>query len=153
MKVTIVEGTPQEIAEIFPYLNMRQAAATTPPVAVAAPQRSGTTEDDEPQYVTVEVARRVLSRRPLSKEQLLLLRELYNAYPSTVSGIDLQAKLGYIRPQFTGLMGAMGRRFTHTEGFVKGTWFFQQEWDHKATTNRYGLPETVREAMRLEKLV
>jgi hypothetical protein len=153
VKVTIVEGTPQEIAEVFPDLNMRQTTVTTPPVAVATPRISDATEHDEQQYVTVEVARSVLNRRPLSKEQLLLLRELYNAHPGTVSGVDLQAKLGYSRPQFTGLMGAMGRRFTHTEGFVEGTWFFQQEWDYKAATNRYGLPETVREAMRREKLV
>lgn len=153
MKVIIVEGTPQEISEAFPDLNMRSAIVSTPTAPSSVPTVSSSKDDDGVSYVTAEVARKVLSRRKLSKEQLEVLRAIYKAHPGTVLGTELQALIGYSRPQFSGLMGAMGRRYTHTEGFVEGAWFFEQEWDDAGATYRYGLPETVREAMRLEKLV
>ena len=57
-------------------------------------------------------------------------------------------------PETLGQIGALasGRRLANTPGFVLGSWFFDQEWDNETSTNRYGLPESVREAMRLEKL-
>ena len=50
-------------------------------------------------------------------------------------------------------MGAFGRRLTHTPGYVEGSWFFDNNWDYHAGCYAYGLPETVREALRREKLV
>jgi hypothetical protein len=151
MKVTIFEGTQQEVTQTLQQLNGQAAIMSGAQVAVL--HQNDTNENSEVEFVDVEVARRVLNRRPLAQEMLLLLRELYTAYPDNVSSSDLQATTGYSRPQFTGAMGAMGRRFTHTDGFVPGTWFFRQDWDYEAHENRYGLPESVYEAMRLEALV
>jgi hypothetical protein len=157
MKVTIVEGTPEEIAQAFPHLAASAAPAVEvranggAPIAQAAEGTLDDTSEDDP-AVSVEMARKVLKRIPLSKEQRLILRTLYDAHPKDVPAATLMAKVGYTRPQFTGLMGAFGRRLSHTPGYVAGTWFFEQEWDADTAANRYGLPETVREAMRLEKL-
>jgi hypothetical protein len=161
MKVTIFEGTQQEVTQTLQQLNGQAAIMSGAQVAVlhqndtseSSEVEGDDNENSEVEFVDVEVARRVLNRRPLAQEMLLLLRELYTAYPDNVSSSDLQATTGYSRPQFTGAMGAMGRRFTHTDGFVPGTWFFRQDWDYEAHENRYGLPESVYEAMRLEALV
>jgi hypothetical protein len=154
MKLYIFEGTPQEISEVIPDFNAKSPAVF--PSAAASTLTTQVTDDSEPlepEYVSLQVAREVLKRRKLSKEQLLVLKEIYKAFPNPVTGVDLQARIGYDRPQFSGLMGAFGRRYSHTDGFIPNTWFFEQKWDDEAKSHRYGLPETVREAMRLEKLV
>ena len=156
MKVTIVEGTPEEIAQAFPHLAAQSAAAeggangATSIAEMSASTSDDTSEGEE--AVSVEVARKVLKRIPLSKEQLAVLRALYSAHPKDVPTADLTAKVGYTGPQFRGFMGAFGRRLSHTPGYIGGTYFFEQEWDDATGAYRYSLPESVREAMRLEKL-
>jgi hypothetical protein len=154
MKITF-EGTPDEIARAFPGLtsSLAVAASAKDRNSTSTSQVTGAVEDgtEEGEEVSVEVARRCLNRIPLAAKQLVVLRMLYDAHPGTVNSAMLVTKLSYSRPQFTGLMGAFGRRLANTPGYVDGTWFFEQEWD--GTSNTYGLPESVREAMRLEKLV
>ena len=154
MKVYVVEGTLEEIVTIFPGLGsssplVPEALAITSTAAVSPPSESG----DEDGAVSVEVARQVLTRRELWPKQLQLLQELYHAHPGTISGSEIQEKIGYSRPEFSGFMGAFGRRLTHTPGYEPQTWFFMQEWDGEQGTYNYSLPATVRQAMELEKLV
>jgi hypothetical protein len=153
MKLIIVEGTPQEIAEAFPDINMGSATIRSTSAASPAVANSEPIGADGISYVSIDIARKVLSRRNLSKQQLQVLRAIYKAYPGTISGTALQTLINYTRPQFSGLMGAFGRRLSHTEGCPAGASFFEQDWDYNADTYVYGLPESVREAMRLEKLV
>ena len=82
-----------------------------------------------------------------------MLRALYSAHPGMVLATTLAQQVGYTRSQFAGLMGAFGRRVSHTEGYDGDAWFFEQQWNRGAGCCEYGLPETVREAMRLEQLV
>jgi hypothetical protein len=84
-------------------------------------------EEDEIIYVSVVIARAVLKRRKLSREQLLLLRTIYAAHLGTVLATDLGTKIGYSRSQFAGLMGAFGRRVSHTDGYADETSFFVQD--------------------------
>jgi hypothetical protein len=171
MKVTIIEGTPDEIAKALPHLStanpvtttVRQPSAENEAATVAEARHGKETDssaetnasDDEVEYVTTELARSVLTRRALSKEQLLVLETLYKAHPKTVLAPELMKTVGYTRAQFSGLMGAFGRRISHTDGYEAqdGASFFDQEWDDNTGCNRYGLPDSVLEAMRLEKLV
>ena len=95
----------------------------------------------------------MLTRISLSHEQIVVLKRLYKAGDNWTSAADLQAAIGYSTGQFAGLMGAFGRRFTHTPGFVSGTCFFDQEWDHELACNRYRLPAPVRAALEIEKIV
>jgi hypothetical protein len=173
MKVTIIEGTPDEIAKALPHLSPPNLVTTT--VIQPSAGASATVEDelvaergndsdssaesnasgDEVKYVTTELARSVLTRRDLSKEQLLVLETLYKDHPKTVPSMELMKTVGYTRDQFSGLMGAFGRRISHTPGYEaqNGPRFFVQKWDKNAGCNWYGLPDSVLEAMRLEKLV
>jgi hypothetical protein len=50
-------------------------------------------------------------------------------------------------------MGAFGRRMSHTDNYEQGAYFFDFRWNHETDAWDYRLPETVREALRLEKLV
>ncbi len=157
MKAIILEGTLDEVSQAIQRLGQASASVSVVPVTAAA-QVSEVTAHPElppgsPPPITVELARAVLNRIPLAAEQKIVLKALYHAHPSWVTAPDLMAKVKYTRPQFTGLMGAFGRRLTHTPGYINGTTFFDQVWDNAAGINRYTLPETVREAMRLEKLV
>jgi hypothetical protein len=161
MRVYVVEGTPEEIREAIPGLATAvEGQITTVPTAAptavsrtAVEAEEGEEEDEEQAYVSVDVAREVLTRRKLHDSQKKMLRAIYKAHPGQISAIDLQALLSQNTAQFRGFMGAWGRRYSHTEGFVEGEWFFDQDWDDEQACYLYGLPESVREAMKLEKLV
>lgn len=159
MRVYVVEGTPDEIREAIPGLAMAvdgQIATMPAPAPIAAAhgvEAAEEGEDDEEQaFVSVDVAREVLTRRKLHDSQKSMLLAIYNAHPGQISAIDLQALLSQSTAQFRGFMGAWGRRYTHTDGFVEGEWFFDQEWDDEQACYLYRLPESVREAMELENL-
>jgi predicted transcriptional regulator with HTH domain len=150
MRVVILDGTPEEIAQALPQLSGVSVLTTA---QVTAPPPGSATASVGQRYVDTEVARRVLTRRTLSEEQRRVLAAMYEAYPGTVLASSLQELIGYTPSQFAGLMGAFGRRFTHTEGFEAGSWFFEQQWDYDEGCFRYALPTSVREALEIENLV
>jgi hypothetical protein len=150
---TTIEGTPEELAA---YNAQANGAQTPPPVAKSAPASPKPLEKhedgDRPEhFVTTVFARRALKRRPLSKEFKIILKVLYDAHPALVHARELQKPTGYSARQLAGLMGAFGRRMSHTDGYDSKAHFFDWEWADDGWA--YGLPETVREAVRLEKLV
>ena len=152
MRVIVIEGSPEDVGKALKELG---PPADIRAVIEASPQPPTKRADDEGdrKFVSVEIARRVMSRRPLSREQRSVLIEIYDAHPGDVLASALQQKVNYSKAQFAGLMGAFGRRLTRTPGYVDPTWFFDNLWDDEEGCNRYRLPETVREAMRLEGLV
>src|SRR5437868_5826715 len=118
----IIEGSPEDVIAVAKGLD--SSAEVTPATALAAPTSSAPTEGADPEalvFVATDVARKVLSRRSLSREQKIVLSTLAKGHPGWVSAAELQAATGYSPAQFAGLMGAFGRRFTHTEGYVQGT--------------------------------
>ena len=154
MRVYVFEGTPEEIREAVKALPEHHATAQ---VEVweedHAEAEAGPAERTTEGWAGVDLARRALSRRPLSEELQKVLVALYEANLDRVSAPTLQGLIKYSRSQFSGMMGAFGRRLTHTRGYVDPTWFFDREWDQDNGHNTYRLPESVREAMRLEQLV
>lgn len=151
MKGYMFEGTAQEVIEAMTALQAASGGeATSNAVAAVAPTVAE--EGEEKEFVSTEVARRVLNRRPLSREQLGVLKMLHAAFPEWVPAGKLQAAISYTPAQFAGLMGAFGRRFSHTEGYVANTWLFDAEWDYDVGAYNYRLPETVKAAMDAEKL-
>lgn len=159
VRVVVIEGSPDEVTEV---INNTQALGGGTPVASgqAQPKPEGEavneakpSNGDETTYVSEDIARRILTRRPLSKEQKIVLKTLAAAYPKYVSAPALHKATGYTSAQFAGLMGAFGRRVTHTEGFVEYTWFFDTEWDYEAGSYNYRLPETVFNAIKAEKII
>lgn len=101
----------------------------------------------------MELARRILTRLDLSQAQLITLRTLYRAHPEWVSRDDLCEATGYSPHQIAGLMGAFGRRASHTESYIDGTKLFDFQWDDELGIWEYRLPDSMVEAMRLEELV
>ena len=104
--------------------------------------------------VTTEFARRMLTRRPLSDNQKIVLKTLKETHPELVSRDELIAATIYNTPyQLAGLMGALGRRVAGTEGYAGDVWVFDTEWNDETGAWDYRLPETTLEALRLESLV
>ncbi len=146
-KLTIIEGSAEEVVAIANGLDSSVAATTT---AVAPPAEL---DPEDKIFVSVEVARKVFSRRPLSAEQKAVVTTLAKAYPAWTPASDLHAATGYSPAQFAGLMGAFGRRFTHTDGYVLNSWLFDAEWNYEKGAYEYKLPETVYEAAKAEGLI
>jgi hypothetical protein len=150
VKLVLIEGTPEEVLSVAKGLEV--GAASSPSEASLA----ATTADVAPGervFVSTDVARKVLSRRPLSHEQKTVLTILAKRHPGWVPAAELQAATGYSTAQFAGLMGAFGRRFSHTEGFAEGSLLFDFQWNYEKGAYDYRLPDTVLEAMKAEKLI
>ena len=154
MKLLLLDGTPEEISQLLPTL--QQYVEPAQGIHVPADEKKSSCEftnglkDNENFYpVSVNHAKRVLSRIPLSNEQKTVLRSIYNAYPDKVSAKTLQNKIGYSAKQFSGLMGAFGRRVSHTPGVSESEYFFDQDWNGEEGWS-YGFPESVREAISLK---
>jgi hypothetical protein len=147
MKLTF-EGTAEEIAQIFPGLKTSSLAGAT----AFGPQESFEVQSAEGQWVSTEFARRALSRRSLKPLQKKVLVALYEAHPAKLSAPQLQKLVSYTPAQFAGLMGAFGRRLARTAGFTKNLNFFDTIWDEERNCWLYGLPESVMEAIRQEKI-
>jgi hypothetical protein len=152
---TIIEGTAQELAAFEAALKFSIPENRPVVSSTGSKPREGGEGGSVPdfRFVQSDVALRALTRIRLSKEQALVLVELYNAGDKWVQASVLQSAIGYKPSQFAGLMGAFGRRVAYTPGYVAYSAFFEQEWDANSACYRYRLPESVREALRLAKLV
>lgn len=146
MRMTVFEGTLEEIKELHKELSADRDIHVLA-VTSDANGSSGTPGIGEHSWAGTDVAYRALTRIRLSKEQRTIVVAMYNAHPDWTLATTLQKKIGYTASQFAGLMGAFGRRFTHTEGYREGSWFFDQEWDDDHSCVRYRLPDSVRKAV------
>ena len=83
-----------------------------------------------------------------------MLKALNEAHPEWVSSPDLYVATGYTYRQFSGLMGAFGRRKWNTKGCEadRNAHFFECRPIEGDGRWEYRLPDTVREALRLENL-
>lgn len=106
-------------------------------------------------FVTVEFAREVLTRLPLSPAQSAVLKALYDAGAEEyVTTTELVRALGYgSGHQLAGVMGAFGRRIANTKGFDENATFFEMRWNETAAAWEYRLPANVRKALEQEGLV
>lgn len=163
MRMILDEGTPQQVIIEGTVEEIIQFRATMklPPASNSA--FNGLSEspkaeaidglDDDWWFVSEDVAYRALTRIKLSREQKIVLRELYKADTKWTTAEQLQVATGYTPSRFAGLMGAFGRRVTHTRGWVADSCFFEQEWNPTKGCNVYRIPASVRTAMLRAKLV
>ncbi len=168
LRILDVEGNPKELADFYKELGVSTddmlrdpsplQAATADGVAgvgvverALEPQSGSETTSTRP--MNISVARRALSRRPLSPQVRAVFKMVYDAHPNLVPSEELQKVAGYTGSQLAGLFGAFGRRLAHTEGFQAGDCFWKYEYDHTANAWSYGLYDESREAIRLEGLV
>ena len=159
MKMTF-EGSPEEIAKIVRAIqldasNFVSASASEKPL-VSTTDESGDSDTDPngpTKFVTTEFARRMLSRRRLSEKQKIVFKTLADAHPDWVSRDELCIATDYDAHGLAGLMGALGRRASHTDGYDPDAWLFDMKWNEEARAWDYRLPDTVLEALRLEDIV
>lgn len=148
-KLVYVEGSAAEIVEVSRGLGIA-APGNVEAISLPAgpsPETVSSAATAGKRFCSSEVAHRVLTRIGLSKEQRTVLKVLSDAGDAWTLASKLQTATGYSPGQFAGLMGAFGRRLTHTKGYVGGSGFFDQEWDHDHGCYRYRLPPSVREAV------
>lgn len=153
MKLFVFEGSVDELSEVAKNLGVQSVAAAVevPNEPEAALKAHSASEGDDP--VSVKFARRVLKRLAISEPMQAVLQELYDAGDAWVGIEQLCSASNYTRQQFAGLMGAFGRRVSHTQGYDEETYFFEVEWDHENSGWRYKLPSTVRDALVQEEIV
>lgn len=153
MKLYVFEGSVGELSEVAKNLGVQSVptAIEADDGVEAAPKPHPVNEGNDP--VSVKFARRVLKRRKVSEPMQAVLQELYNAGDAWVGIEQLCSASDYTRQQFAGLMGAFGRRISHTQGYDEETYFFETEWDHENHGWRYKVPSTVRDALIQEGIV
>ena len=159
MRMFVFEGSPEEIGQVLKTLGPLDVTQITapqvetkgrPPLPLTPP--IGVDEAQDMKFVTVEFARAAMTRISLSEPLKKVLVALRDADPDWVSAAELYKASGYEGQQFAGLMGAFGRRMKHTDGYDEDAYFFDFEWDEDASAWKYRLPDSVIEAMRLEKI-
>ena len=151
-----VEGTAAEISDVLrnlPGAAAAQTAAVELTDEVVAAATSSETPEAEFRYVTTRFARRALVRIKLSKPMRKLLRALYKAHPNWLSQATMREASGYEPAQYAGLMGAFGRRLANTDGYDSEAYFFDVKWDDDQEEWVYRLPDSVREALTVEKVL
>jgi len=149
MKALILDGTPEEIVRAYQGLGINQPAA---PISTEPPIAGPVINDGERHYISLQSAKLFLTRRKLSPEQLALFKHLYSHHPDLVPAADLQKVTKYTPAQFSGLMGALGRRMWHTPGVEEGVVTDLFKWDGQSGQYRYGLPDSLYQALRDAKL-
>ena len=158
MKLYVFEGTVEEISKVVHTMQPTTAASTmsveVPEEEVSSPPRPPKETSAESKFVTLDCARRILARRPLSGPLKAMLKAINEAHPEWVSSDDLYAATDYTPRQFSGLMGAFGRRKYYTSGFEaeRDAQFFDCRRRDGDGPWEYRLPGTVREALREENL-
>lgn len=140
-----VEGTAEEVARL---LNL-MASPKTPTARL--PSQEPRLEGASP-FVSEEVAYEVLTRRPLGPVHTRMLRKLQEAGDAWTTAPELQTELALSTREFAGLLGAFGRRLSHTDGAGSRS-FFDQYWDHENGYNLYRLPPSVRAALTRAKVI
>lgn len=129
----VVEGTPEEVAAFLAAMKGKHHPH-------ASSQKAADAVDRHP-YLNEDTAFRALKRRPLSPEQKIFLSKLALEYPNWTLASDLQQITNYSKAQFSGLLGAFGKRVASTEGFESGTWFYDGKWNYESDCYQYRLPE------------
>jgi hypothetical protein len=146
MKLYVIEGSFEELSKILPTLDA-QLEKTGRSLLNA---RGSTEPADTERWVTLEEARAILTRRPLSASVRKTLQALSVAGEKKLKSDDLKKVTGFNADQFRGMMGAFGRRIIHTA--PENAKFFDSEWDHQSAQFLWRLPENVRQAVRELKL-
>jgi hypothetical protein len=140
-----VEGTPREIAELLKALKAGRPSLSETKMPNGNAEISSV---DRHPYLNEDTAFRALKRRPLSQEQKTFLSELAKRHPEWTLSTELQKMTEYSKAQFSGMLGALGKRVSGTEGYQDGTWFYDNKWDYDDDCYGYRLPEHLVEVVK-----
>lgn len=133
-----VEGTPQEISQLLWSMGVHDVTKLTAKTTSTVGDKDAVSQD---------VAFRMLKRRPLSDPQKALFSLLRTNHPKWTSAKELQKITKYRPNQLAGLLGALGKRVSSTEGYVKGSILLDYRWDYDDDCYFYRLPDDVKAAV------
>lgn len=153
MKAYVFDGTPEEVTDAIRRMQVGEAAPAIgqPQSPLTVDEADEDDDEDEGTPLPADIGRKMLTRIPLAPLQKKVVVSIYRAGDKGIMGAELAKLLDYSSAQFRGLMGAFGRRISHTEGYEDGMYFFDQEWiDNEGYL--YKLPETSRKAVEAELL-
>lgn len=152
---SVIEGTVAEIDE-FEALQ-RNRSARTSRADVNNTENSNfmplLASEEDWQFASSDVAFRCITRRKLSEQLKATIRMIYEGGDNWTPAANIQKRIGYSTSQFAGMMGAFGRRFVNTRGYVLDSAFFDQEWDDDVFCYKYRLPPTVRAAVERARIL
>ena len=127
-------------------LSAAEVSALVDAVAWTAPPY-GDGNGSEETFVSTEVAKATLLRRPLSKAMGKVLRKLYGAHPGFVPAEELRDAVGYAPTWFAAMMETLYWRLVNTEGYDGNGHFFDWRHDDDRGVWKCRLPDTVRRAL------
>jgi hypothetical protein len=143
---SVIEGHPDEIAQYEALVRFHMAPSGGDKV-----KHSPTAVDWE--FVGADVGFRLLTRIKLAPKMTAILVDLHKKGEEWTSAKTLQSLVGYEPAQFAGLMGAFGRRVANTPGYVRGSSFFDYNWNDEENCYFYRLPPSSREAIEKARLI
>ena len=132
-----VEGTPQEISQLFWSMGLQNFGK---PAGAAS-------NGGDRSFVSQDVAFRMLKRRPLSDGQRAVFALLRKNHPDWTSAAELQRAAKYNPNQLAGLLGALGKRVSSTDGYESGSVLLDYRWDYDDDCYYYRLPDDVKAAV------
>lgn len=157
VKVIVIEGSVDDVRATLEVIQPLVSEPGSLSIEESIAQVGSEVMDNSggKRFVTVEFARRALTRLPLSAAQRTVLRTLYDAGAGEyVTTTELVRTLGYRSGhQLAGVMGAFGRRIANTRGFDENATFFEWQLNEDAAAWEYRLPANVRKALEQEGLV
>jgi hypothetical protein len=130
MKALFMDGTPAEIEEMIRGLGLGASALASPRTVGAGPPLAE-------ELIEERLIERFLKRIPLAETQKSALEVIVQANGDWVLSSTIAKKIGYSRAQFSGLMGALGRRWGNTPGWTEELDFGDVEWDAKERQKCY----------------
>ena len=155
VRVIVVEGSVDDVRATMEAIRPMVSERSPTEEFMADAGSEAIDDAGGKRFVTVEFAREVLTRLPLSVAQRTVLKALYEAGAEEyVATNELILALGYgSGHQLAGVMGAFGRRTANTKGYDEKATFFEIRWNETAAAWEYRLPANVRKALDQEGLV
>lgn len=134
----LVDGEAQQDVKKEPPL--QPSAAIIPPVSAAAEIREANG------VLTEAVAEALLTRRPLTKTQLAVLKTIFDAGDKGVTTSEMANLIGCEPATIKGSMRSFGKRVAHTNGWPTDLEAFDRVW--LGVENRYRLHPAIRAVIK-----
>jgi hypothetical protein len=129
MRFVEFEGTPEEFEQVkhnfaFSSASVRKAEMEHDAEEGLEPPRQGVSREEVHKVVLA-----ALTRRPLESRMKAVLKALLKNKQGMTT-VEFAKVLGITRAQLAGVLGAFGRRLSHTEGYPEDEtgWIAKIEW-------------------------
>ena len=144
MRFVEFEGTPAEFEQVKHNFSFNKSSAGIAPTASA--EDEGQPASKLSQEGLRDIVITALTRRGLPSTMATIFKALLKN-PKGLSSEALAKELKITRAQLAGVLGAFGRRLSHTEGFPdsEDVWLAKREW--RDGERRYVLTPLGREVL------